>query len=253
VPPLAAVPDLDAELDALYALPPSEFTAARNALAAKLKRAHQESHADVRALRKPNLVAWLANRLARDQPEAVAALLDAGSRLRAAQAGALAGRGGAPEVGAAAAAEREALRRLVAAARALLEETGQKVAPSVLDRLSQTLRAASIDDEARPLLERGRLTEEVKTVGFGSLAAVTPAPRPRPRRDDARKAARARVQELRAAARTARTEARASAEAAQKAERSAEVLRAEAEERAAAAEQAAAAVAEAEEALRALK
>ena len=40
-PPLAAVPDLERELDGLYALPLDEFTKARNDLASRLKRAHQ--------------------------------------------------------------------------------------------------------------------------------------------------------------------------------------------------------------------
>jgi hypothetical protein len=39
--PLAAVPDLDAELDALYSLPLEEFTKARNDLASRLKKAHR--------------------------------------------------------------------------------------------------------------------------------------------------------------------------------------------------------------------
>ena len=37
--PLAAVPDLEQELDGLYALPLEEFTKARNDLAARLKQA----------------------------------------------------------------------------------------------------------------------------------------------------------------------------------------------------------------------
>jgi hypothetical protein len=66
VPPLAAVPDLERELDALYALPLNEFTKARNDLASRLKRAHQaDAAAAVRSLRKPTAVAWTANHLAR--------------------------------------------------------------------------------------------------------------------------------------------------------------------------------------------
>ncbi|MDX6566513.1 MAG: hypothetical protein QOE10_2175, partial [Gaiellales bacterium] len=52
--PLAAVPDLEHELDALYALPLEEFTKARNDLVSRLKKAHQdEVAAEVRALKKP--------------------------------------------------------------------------------------------------------------------------------------------------------------------------------------------------------
>lgn len=254
--PLAAVPNLDAELDELYALPPSEFTAARNALAAKLKRAHQDSHAEVRALRKPNVVVWLANRLAREETQAVDVLLDAGARLREAHEAALAGRGGASEVGSAAVAEREAVRRLVTSAKRVLVESGERGSSSVFDRLSQTLRAAAVDEAARTLLERGRLTDEVLAAGFGSLSAVVPAARVAsgaPTAAAERKALKARVQELRAAARAARDDARLRDTAAAEAERTARSLREEAGEAAAAAERAAAELAEAENALSALR
>ncbi|MFL5711221.1 MAG: hypothetical protein ACJ77W_04985, partial [Chloroflexota bacterium] len=77
-PPLAAVPDLDRELDELYGKPLEDFTKARNDLAARLKRAHQAEAADaIRALKKPSLAAWSANQLARREPELVRELLDA--------------------------------------------------------------------------------------------------------------------------------------------------------------------------------
>src|SRR3954452_15936300 len=92
-PPLASVPDLDRELDALYDLPLEEFTKARNDLVARLRKAHQTDAAEaVRSLKKPTTVAWAANRLARDEPKLTAALLDAGNRLRETQQRALAGK-----------------------------------------------------------------------------------------------------------------------------------------------------------------
>ena len=113
--PLAAVPDLEQELDGLYALPLEEFTKARNDLAARLKQAHQNEAADlVRALKKPSVVAAAANRLAREEPHQVVGLLAAGERLREAQQRALAGDGKAEEVNEAVAAERDALRALLA-------------------------------------------------------------------------------------------------------------------------------------------
>src|SRR5438105_5042145 len=61
-PPLASVPDLDRELDALYDLPLDQFTKARNDLATRLRKAHQtDAAAEVRGLRKPTTVAWAAN------------------------------------------------------------------------------------------------------------------------------------------------------------------------------------------------
>lgn len=245
-PPLAAVPDLDAELDALYDLPLESFTKARNDLAARLRKAHQsEAAAEVRGLKKPSAVAWAANRLARDDPTQVAALLEAGERLREVQQRALAGNASGDDVGDAAAAERDAIRALLAAAR---KQLGAKASPALLDRLSQTLRAAAVDQEGRALLERGRLTEELKAVGFGPLEAVTPSKR---RGDEVARAARERVTTLRAEARRLTAEARDAERAAHDADRAAEILREEAAQKRAEAERAATELADAEEALRA--
>ena len=245
--PLAAVPDLEQELDGLYALPLEEFTKARNDLAARLSKAHQnEAPADlVRALKKPSVVAAAANRLAREEPHQVVGLLAAGERLREAQQRALAGDGKAEEVNEAAAAERDALRGLLASARAQL---GERSSATLLDRLGQTLRAAAVDDEGRALLERGRLTEELKAVGFGPLEAVRPARRRSS--DEVARAARERVAALRAEARTLSSEARVAEEAAEQAQRAAELLVEEAEQKRADAERVAAELTEAEAALR---
>jgi hypothetical protein len=245
MPPLAAVPDLDSELDALYDLPLEAFTKARNDLAARLRKAHQaEAAAEVRGLKKPTAVAWAANRLARDDPKHVTALLEAGERLRETQQNALAGKAKPDDVSDAAAAERDAIRALLALARKRL---GGKATPSLLDRLSQTLRAAAVDDEARTLLERGRLTEELKAVGFGPLEAVKPAKR---RGDEVARVARERVTALRAEARRLTAEARDAERAAEDAAHAAEILREEAQQKRAEADRAATELAEAEEALR---
>jgi hypothetical protein len=245
-PPLASVPDLEQELDGLYDLPLEDFTTARNDLAGRLKRAHQtEAAATVRALKKPSVVAWTANRLARDEPAQVAALLEAGERLRQAQQRLLAGKGRAADLGVEAAAERETLRALLASGRRLL---GERASPSLLDRLGQTLRAAAVDDVGRLLLERGRLTEELKAVGFGALEAVKPARR---RSDEVGRAARERVTALRAEARALAAEARAADAAASQSRRAAELLAEEAAQKRADADRAASELAEAEEALRA--
>lgn len=190
---LAAVPDLESELDGLYDLPLEQFTKARNDLAARLRKAHQdEAAATVRALKKPSTVAWVANRLARDQPKLVEALLEKADDLRGAQQRSLAGKSSAPEVMEASAAEREAVRALLAAARSALEP---RATSPLLERLSQTLRAAAVDESGRVLLKRGRLTEELQAAGFGPLEAVPSATRPRA--DEVARAARERVTTLR--------------------------------------------------------
>lgn len=244
-PPLAAVPDLERELDALYELPLEEFTKVRNGLASRLKKAHQaDVAAEVRALKKPSAVAWTANSLARSDPKLVADLLAAGQRLRETQQRSLQGGAGADEVGEASLAERGAVQALLAAAR---KRHGTRATPALLNRLGETLRAAAVDDQGRLLLERGRLTEELKAVGFGPLEAVKP---PRRRGDEVARAARDRVSVLRAEARRLAAEAREADIAAGQAERARAILVEEAGQKRAAAEVAAAELAEAEEGLR---
>jgi len=244
--PLAAVPDLESELDGLYALPLEEFTQARNDLVARLKKAHQaEAAATVRGMKKPTVVAWAANRLVREDPRRVTALLQAGEQLRDAQQRSLAGKARADEVNDAAATERDAVRALLGSARTLL---GDRASPSLLDRLGQTLRAAAVDEEGRRQLERGRLTEELRAVGFGPLEAVKQVRR---RGDEVARAARERVAALRSESRSLESEARAAEEAAQSAAQAAEALAEEAEQKRVEANRAASELAEAEQALRA--
>lgn len=243
-PPLAAVPDVDQELDELYGLPLEEFTKARNDLATRLRRAHQAEAADaVKALTKPSAATWSANQLARREPKLVRELLDAAEALRETQQRSLAGKASGGDVAAAATREREAIRALVAAGRGL---PGRATA-ATLDRLGQTLQAAALDEAGRDLLQRGRLTEELRAVGFGPLQAVTSAPR---RRDEVAKAARERVAALRTALRSVEAEARKAEQAARESERSAQLLRDEANQRRAEADRAAEALAEAEASLR---
>jgi hypothetical protein len=241
VPPLAAVPDLERELDDLYGLPLEEFTRARNELARRLKRAHQgDAAASVQALRKPGLVAWTANRLSRSEPGLVETLLAAGESLRETQTRALSGQAAVADVNAAAAAERAAVQELVAAARELL---GPRATPALVERLSQTLRGAAIDEEARGLVQRGRLTDDVQAVGFGPLTAVAAMS---VNRDEEKRKRQAALKELRAEARQRAHEAATAERAADDAEREARQLREEATSRRAAADRVAAKVAEAE-------
>jgi hypothetical protein len=242
VPPLAAVPNLDRELDELYALPLGEFTKARNDLSTRLRKAHQSAAADeVKGLKKPSVVAWAANRLARDKPKQVDALLQSSESLRDAQQRAIAGKASAAEVNDAAAAERDAIRALLSSARSLLSS------PSHIEKLAQTLRAAAIDEAARPLLQRGRLTEEMTASGFGPLEAVKTSRR---RGDEVARAARERVTMLRAEARRLHAEARVAERAASDAAKALQILDVEAKEKRGEADKAAAELASAEDALR---
>jgi predicted GNAT family N-acyltransferase len=209
---------LEEELDGLYALPLDEFTAARDELAKRLRAEGERDRADeVKALRKPTVAVWLVNQLARDREIDVKRLLKAGEALGKAQASAR----GFSE---ARRSEQEALGRLASAAR----ESG--VGPQAAERAIQTLRAASLTDEGRDLLKRGRLTEELQPPGFEALAGL-PAPKkprakpkPKPRKNPQLKKAQERVKKLKAEAERAQREAAAAAERLAKAEAELEQL-----------------------------
>jgi hypothetical protein len=228
------------EADGLYALPLDEFVRARDELARRLRNEGKRDEADaVKALRKPSVVAWAVNQLAHRRAEELQAFLAAANRLRDAQTG----RGG--DFTAAAAAERDAVRKLTKTAGALLAESGRKATDATLDRVARTLHAAAADEDARAELERGVLTEEVEASGFaGLLGALSPSVRTEAttgakQRDRAerRKEAKERVGRARAHARELRQEATAAereaaqlARAAERARRDAEAARERADE-----------------------
>jgi hypothetical protein len=183
-PPLAVVPDLETEVDRLYRLPLDEFTPARNDLAQRLKRAGQkDAAADVQALRKPTVPAWAINQVAHEHGKDVTALIEASDELRTAQERALGG-GDSDQLRSAASAEREALRKLTEHSQELL---GHDAPAATLERVASTLRAAALAPETRELLTSGRLSEELKSAGFGAFEGMSvPAqPRPRPRKKSA--------------------------------------------------------------------
>jgi hypothetical protein len=231
---LAAVPDLERELDDLFGLPAGEFTAARNDLAKRLKAAGETEQAEnVQGLTKPTVPAWAVNQLARAEKSKVRRLLDAGEKMRAAHERALSDRAGG-DFRKATEAERALVQELTDDARALLEDAGNPASDQVVKRISETLRAASTDEEARELLEVGRLTKEIEPAGFGALAGVPFSTQPHerssgaPAREDRARLQRQlrdlrqRVQQAQRDAVRAANDARAAQDAAAKATRDAE-------------------------------
>lgn len=208
------------DLDGLYGLPREEFTSARNALVRELRKAGRKDEAEeVRALKKPSVSAWAVNQLARQHPQEVAELVKAGDALRKAQRDVLAGKKGA-DVRAESRSQHDLADELVGAARKLLEEAGAKATPTTAQKISATLRAASSDPAAAKLLRKGRLSEDVESVGFGPLLHVAPQRkgRSRPTRDRAKERAAAQKKRKREAVAVARKEAAAARKAADKLE-----------------------------------
>jgi hypothetical protein len=168
------------EPDDLYGLPLERFVPERGTLARALRADGQRQQAaDVAGLRKPTVAAWAVNQLVRTQGRAVAALCDAGDKLREAQADVLAGRGDGRALRAAVDRERVAVDALVIAARGLLTSDGHELSASVIDRVSDTMHAAALDEDARATVRQGRLERELRHVGLGVVAAPAPAARRR--------------------------------------------------------------------------
>lgn len=220
------------ETEALYGLPPGEFTGARNAAAARLRQDGDRAASDrVRALRKPTVAAWVVNLLVRHEPEQMGGLLDLGESLRQAQAD-LDG-DTLRDLG-------RQRRRLVAAVaargRALARESGAAVSESVLRQVEDTLHAAMVDTDAEAAVRTGMLVDPLSPTGTGSLkvagavsghtalgggALTSPGParpaRPAPKPDLAvvRRTEEDRAAQRREEQRRARAEARRAVKAAE--------------------------------------
>lgn len=199
--------------DDLYALPLEDFIAARDALAKETRKGgDRDAAARIAKLAKPTPAAWAANQVARADPDVIAALLDAGAALRAAQDAALTG-GGAEHLRTATQAERRAVDDVMRAATDL-KPGGKPLSRAMADRLRTTLRAAAGDPDLRAALSAGRLSGEAQAGGawpfaldsggedLAAMAAATkrsqPAP-PEPDDDAAARAAEARAERERLA------------------------------------------------------
>jgi hypothetical protein len=161
------------DTDALYQLSPAEFTAARNALAGKLKKAGKDEDADrVKALPKPSISAWAVNQLFWRHRKAFDALIAAGERFRKAQASQLAGK--AADLRGPLDARREALSELSTLAAKVLRDVGNTATPDVMRRITTTLEALATYGSHPGAPPAGRLTDDIDPPGFEALAALVP-------------------------------------------------------------------------------
>jgi hypothetical protein len=169
------------DVDELFALPLEEFTAARNALAKRLKQdGDTDSAEQVRAFPKPSVAAWTVNQLARVEPDAVRSLLNVAARVRSAQERSLQGERTADELRAAQAEERGIIRTLTRGAESVLREAGRPASGTTLERVASLLRAAAVDEPGRATLRAGRLTGDVEVSGFDAFSSMAlPAKRGR--------------------------------------------------------------------------
>jgi hypothetical protein len=206
------------EAERLYGLPLDEFTVARDELARSLrKEGRRDDAAEVAALRKPVVAAWVVNRLARDERDEMRRLVDAAAAIREGH------ETGDAEL-------REALERLTGAARGLLEAEG-RAPEATLQQVASTLRAGAASDP--DVLLAGTLAQPMEATGFGAMAGASLAPAKRrasTEKSDRPKIDRRAVERARKALAEARDEARARERAATAAEREARKARDAAEQ-----------------------
>lgn len=158
---MGAMPKSDsAELDAvaaeLYALPPDEFTKARNARAGMADRSIA---AHIKALRKPSVAAWSVNLLAREGQlgealELSAALREAQEDLDAAEMSRL-GR-----------QRRQLVAALAKQAVDLAKEAGVSISAAAREDVEKTINAAVMDAAAAAAVMTARLVKPLEAGAF---------------------------------------------------------------------------------------
>ena len=143
--------DLDSVADELYALPPEDFTAARDAAAKQaLDPALTKA---IKTLRRPTAAAHAVNRIARDDPDSIDTLLDIGEQLRAAMAG-----------------SKGDVRRLTEERRELIGSLVSPDLPAVVrEEVTATLEAATAEPRLGHAVRSGRLVKPLRYAGFGAM------------------------------------------------------------------------------------
>jgi len=159
------------DVDALFKLPLGEFTSARNALAARLKKAGQQTEAaEAKALAKPSVSAWVVNQLYWRHGYLFGRLIDAGERLRRAQTTQQTSSPARELVN----ARREVVAALMTTAADILREGGYSDTRDVVRRVTSTLEALSAYGSLTGAPSAGRLTVDLEPPGFETLAGLVP-------------------------------------------------------------------------------
>lgn len=178
-------------MDALFRLPPAEFTAARNALA---KRSGKDAAA-IKSLAKPPLAAWAVNQLYWQDRGRYDALVDAANDMRRTHKSVIEGKPG--DLRTAGREHEVALDAALRATVALVAASGTTVTDAMRHAILNTLRALPAAEPP------GRLTRALTPGGFEMLAGIAPAAAPkrtsgRPARDIAETASATKGREAQA-------------------------------------------------------
>ena len=182
------------DVDRLYQLPLSEFTAARNELA----KTAGDDRESIKALVKPSVPAWAVNQLYWTDRRTYDRLIKASERVRAGHAQTLKGK--KIDLATLELQHDAAIKEAADRVRRILAGAGDAATPATMKAVVDTLRSL-------PGGEPGRLSKTLAPMGFGALGAllkkgagpkalaeiVTFAP-PKPKPDEAAEAARRAVE-----------------------------------------------------------
>ncbi len=157
---------MTSEIDALFELPLSEFTAARNALASRLKKGGRAVEAErVKAMPKPPATAWAVNQLFWRHRKEMQRLLTIGEKVREAQTGRPA------DLRRLLDERRTVVSGLTNRAAEILRDAGHAASQDAKRRMAITLESLAAwghSDET----QAGRLTADLAPLGFDGLAAL---------------------------------------------------------------------------------
>ncbi|MFH0519985.1 hypothetical protein ACHBTE_22780 [Streptomyces sp. M41] len=145
--------DVEAALDELYGVLPSEFVARRGVLVAAARTAgHADDGRRIAAARRPTLAAWAMNLLLREEPEESRRFLELGQALREAYRAL-----DAAEIAELSKQRRSVVSALSREAGRLAREAGQRLSDGAQRDVESTLRAVLADPQAADLWAEGRL------------------------------------------------------------------------------------------------
>jgi hypothetical protein len=162
--------ELDEIVRELYALPPTDFVAARNELVRAARAAGSREIAErLRQLRRPTRSAWLVNLLARDAT-AMQRLSTLGRELRDAQTGLV-----VADLRNLSDQRRQLITDLLERAQAHAASAGLRLTPTVLSEVEATLQAALVDLAGALTIRNGRLVRPLSHSGFGPRPRATVA------------------------------------------------------------------------------
>jgi hypothetical protein len=157
--------DLAAVARELYALDPTEFTAARADRVSETRRAgDRETAAEIKTWKRPSPSAWAINLLAQERGDDVALLLDLGARLREAQAS-LSG----DDLRRLARQRHQVIAALAREAGTLTADRGRPINDPAARQVEETLGAALADPQAAQAVASGRLVRPLQHQGLGPV------------------------------------------------------------------------------------